>query len=604
MYIVTFYSFKGGVGRTMAMANVALSLAKAGRRVLLVDFDLEAPGLDTFDLLRPSAPTPGLVDFVSEYRTTRIAPDIAKFVYEPSHPHLDAKIWVMPTGKQDAEYGSRLNSIDWQQLYSEEDGYLLFEDLKEQWSRVIHPDYVFIDSRTGHTDVGGICTRQLPDAVALLFYPNEQNRRGMEVVVRDINRESEESGRSIKTYFVAANVPDLDDEHSILSAEIGKFERIMQQRLPDATIHHYDNLSLLQQTIFTIEHPTTKLAREYQRLATIITSSNLDDRSVVIEFLESLPQGRGSRPRRGDWPILVDERFKEIKRRYAADGVVLYALGNAHRSLGRNKEADALFAEAARLGFLSEENMADEAAKEYSAGARESARKLVSKALDLTVRRVFPVARLLSVVRSHDIEFLSEVLRQLDAKGIDAEDRIYIASQLEVDRRALPAVADFVRPLVGTAHPMQASARNELLLCLIGQKQFEEAEALILSGDRSASDLDISDSFNYAMANWGRKGTAQRDLFLRVVTLDQELPRPGSGANYFQCLAISNWAVGRNEVARHLTAKSRSAMNGTNVEFSAWRYLRVLKAEFIQDLDLLAAMIATGEGQPAILSAD
>ncbi|MEM6301295.1 MAG: AAA family ATPase, partial [Pseudomonadota bacterium] len=53
MYTVTFYSFKGGVGRSMAMMNVASELVAAGRRVLVVDFDLEAPGLDTFNLPCP-----------------------------------------------------------------------------------------------------------------------------------------------------------------------------------------------------------------------------------------------------------------------------------------------------------------------------------------------------------------------------------------------------------------------------------------------------------------------------------------------------------------------------------------------------------------------
>ena len=67
MYITTFYSFKGGVGRTMALVNVAYELVRRGRRVLAVDFDLEAPGLETFDLLRPDTPTPGGVEFVNEY---------------------------------------------------------------------------------------------------------------------------------------------------------------------------------------------------------------------------------------------------------------------------------------------------------------------------------------------------------------------------------------------------------------------------------------------------------------------------------------------------------------------------------------------------------
>ncbi len=40
MYTVTFYSFKGGVGRTMALVNVAFELAKQGRSIMMVDFDL------------------------------------------------------------------------------------------------------------------------------------------------------------------------------------------------------------------------------------------------------------------------------------------------------------------------------------------------------------------------------------------------------------------------------------------------------------------------------------------------------------------------------------------------------------------------------------
>jgi len=79
MYIVTFYSFKGGTGRSMALVNTALELVKNGRKVLIVDFDLEAPGLDTFNLHRPLAPK-GIVEFVHEYLETSRAPDVSGFV--------------------------------------------------------------------------------------------------------------------------------------------------------------------------------------------------------------------------------------------------------------------------------------------------------------------------------------------------------------------------------------------------------------------------------------------------------------------------------------------------------------------------------------------
>ncbi|MXW35498.1 MAG: ParA family protein, partial [Chloroflexi bacterium] len=62
VYVTTFYSLKGGVGRTMALVNTAVELVRRGRRVLAVDFDLEAPGLDTFGVLRPADDVPGVID--------------------------------------------------------------------------------------------------------------------------------------------------------------------------------------------------------------------------------------------------------------------------------------------------------------------------------------------------------------------------------------------------------------------------------------------------------------------------------------------------------------------------------------------------------------
>jgi Mrp family chromosome partitioning ATPase len=46
--IVTFYSYKGGAGRTMVLANTACLLAAAGHKVLAIDGDLEAPGLHRY----------------------------------------------------------------------------------------------------------------------------------------------------------------------------------------------------------------------------------------------------------------------------------------------------------------------------------------------------------------------------------------------------------------------------------------------------------------------------------------------------------------------------------------------------------------------------
>ncbi|PYO54126.1 MAG: hypothetical protein DMD83_22920, partial [Candidatus Rokuibacteriota bacterium] len=68
VYAVTFYSFKGGVGRTHAAVNIALAMATSRLRVLLVDFDLEAPGLSSLSVLAPPGARPhsGLVEFIAD----------------------------------------------------------------------------------------------------------------------------------------------------------------------------------------------------------------------------------------------------------------------------------------------------------------------------------------------------------------------------------------------------------------------------------------------------------------------------------------------------------------------------------------------------------
>lgn len=64
--VVSFYSYKGGVGRTLALANVAAALAGWGYRVLALDWDLEAPGLSHYFRTWVDAPAFGLVDLVEQ----------------------------------------------------------------------------------------------------------------------------------------------------------------------------------------------------------------------------------------------------------------------------------------------------------------------------------------------------------------------------------------------------------------------------------------------------------------------------------------------------------------------------------------------------------
>ena len=77
--IYTFYSYKGGVGRSMALANVAELFYRAGLKVLMIDWDLEAPGLERFFPIdyEDFYTKPGLMDLLLEYKRQMSEEDLS-----------------------------------------------------------------------------------------------------------------------------------------------------------------------------------------------------------------------------------------------------------------------------------------------------------------------------------------------------------------------------------------------------------------------------------------------------------------------------------------------------------------------------------------------
>ncbi|MBW1883135.1 MAG: P-loop NTPase [Deltaproteobacteria bacterium] len=72
---------KGGVGKTFIAANLATALARLGKRVVIVDADLEGPNLHT--CLGVSTPRHSLADFVAEREE-----DLGKLLVDTSIPNL------------------------------------------------------------------------------------------------------------------------------------------------------------------------------------------------------------------------------------------------------------------------------------------------------------------------------------------------------------------------------------------------------------------------------------------------------------------------------------------------------------------------------------
>ncbi len=198
--IYTFYSYKGGVGRSMALANIAELFFRNGKKVLMVDWDLEAPGLDYFFFEDESHENllakPGLVDMLIDYKEKMMQhpKDMGKkgkktlpfkaldhFLVD-IYPDINngGKLWLLSAGKRSEEYLSEYTNtiltFDWKDFYDNWAGELYFEWLRRQFEN--KADVILIDSRTGLTEMGGVCTYQMADTIILLCGTNHQNIEG------------------------------------------------------------------------------------------------------------------------------------------------------------------------------------------------------------------------------------------------------------------------------------------------------------------------------------------------------------------------------------------------------------------------------------------
>lgn len=179
---VVFYGLKGGVGRSTALAMLAYSLAREGKRVLLLDFDLESPGLSGLLLPPDRVAGFGLVDWFIE---DAVQPDNSVLddlvADSPLAENLDGYIRVAAAmGQGESAYLAKLARV-----YADIPGRAGPERFAQRMERLVKalearekPDIVLIDSRAGLHDLAAISIATLADLALLFATDSEQNWQG------------------------------------------------------------------------------------------------------------------------------------------------------------------------------------------------------------------------------------------------------------------------------------------------------------------------------------------------------------------------------------------------------------------------------------------
>ena len=169
---VVYYSIKGGVGRSTALAASAWALAEAGKRVLVLDLDLESPGLSSSLLPIDRQPAFGITDWLVEDLLGN-GDAVIKDLFALSPLSRNGEILVVPAhGRDPGEYISKLGRV-WMPSFQADGSRQMWSvrlsRLLGELERRHQPDIVLIDSRAGIDEIASACVTDLGASCIYLF---------------------------------------------------------------------------------------------------------------------------------------------------------------------------------------------------------------------------------------------------------------------------------------------------------------------------------------------------------------------------------------------------------------------------------------------------
>ncbi len=336
----------------MALANVACLLAKRSRKkVLMIDWDLEAPGLHWYFRDREKLQSvdarayeqglkeaPGLIDLflsISEAMTqprfnsedeASVEAAVRKLSLQPYILKTPVSyVYLLKAGRFDEQYSQRINSFNWIEFYERSPSFFRFfsERLKQNYQ------YVLIDSRTGATDTSGICTALMPEKLVTVFTPNRQSLEGVLDLASNAAayRKQSDDLRPLTIFPLPSRVEASETtlrqhwrfgtrQDSFLGYQLG-FEQLFQRiyNLPQCNLSNYfdevqiqhfprysygEEIAVLKEK----EGDRLSLSRSYESLTTQMLSftppweykPNRRDRTVLLPL-----------------PPLIEQRYQDLK---------------------------------------------------------------------------------------------------------------------------------------------------------------------------------------------------------------------------------------------------------------------------------------------------
>ncbi|NTW55180.1 MAG: NACHT domain-containing protein, partial [Chlorobaculum sp.] len=299
-FTVTFYSYKGGVGRSLLAANIGVLCAKRGK-TLLWDLDIEAPGVQNIPGLEPSRSiNAGFFEWLVEWQESmKPAKDanFSKLVKLACQTPISEKLFILPTHGANAKFAELYQKVRWDDFLVQdlESGLTLFRGALDTFGEAGF-ETVILDSRTGITDIGGLLAALLPHATVLVGNYGRQNTKGLAHVWEAL--EPAEMGRvqpraqlpHLSRILVASPVNIEQTDLHAAGKTIWKEAFGIDQN--EVITIRYEKDLLFTEELFAAKRPDSPLTKDYETLQSRIE----DVRQQVIAETESARRSEEARP--------------------------------------------------------------------------------------------------------------------------------------------------------------------------------------------------------------------------------------------------------------------------------------------------------------------
>jgi MinD-like ATPase involved in chromosome partitioning or flagellar assembly len=241
--VITFYSIKGGVGRSLAAANFAIYLARLGLKTVIIDLNLEAPSLVAKLHLNMKPDQKGILNYLLSFQKGSLPESVEPYLIPVGIRGVrvsnETSIWLMPAGYwSSSNYQCELSGLDWNALLRKKKNENPFRRLLEQLQARLEPEYVIIDSRGGLSEATSVINLELADEVVIFSTLSNEDVDVICQLSVMIKKESSqrESGRNVSIKIVFSRVP--------IVSNIEELRRDCFKRLEDAREAGIDSSSI------------------------------------------------------------------------------------------------------------------------------------------------------------------------------------------------------------------------------------------------------------------------------------------------------------------------------------------------------------------------